>query len=347
MPSGLRAARFFLGGEDGLGGVCPQQVVLVELELWPNLIRETFRRGIALALINGRISERSHRGYRRIRPLISRLLAKCDLLAVQSSTYRERLMDLGAPPQRIEVTGSVKFDGTPEAVNDVAADQLRRSFGLGPEHHVLVAGSTHGPEERHVLDTYRELKAEFPKLRLLLVPRHQERFDEVARLVQSCGFPLLRRTSTESCSSGDGASANTVSSGLEPPVLLLDTLGELSQCWRLASIAFVGGSLMKRGGQNMIEPAGCGAAVLVGPHTHNFHDVVTGLKSQGGVRVVANAQELTRTVRDCLEHPEVARQQGDAARQFVRAQRGAAVRTVQLLLDLDCREEAEAVRRAA
>lgn len=297
----------------------PSAIVLVELELWPNLILAASGLGIPLALVNGRVSEKSFRGYRRIRPLVARLLRCFDLLAVQNSEYAERLLALGAPSERLQLTGSIKFDGVQLDRSNSKTAELRQFFGLRSDENVFIAGSTQDPEESFAIDTWQSLRNEFPNLRLILVPRHKERFEDVATLVTSRSLTLQRR-SNAARSSGD--------------VLLLDTLGELGACWGLADIAFVGGSLTQRGGQNMLEPAAYGAAVLFGPNTWNFRDIVEQLLTRNAARVVRSPNELTAAVRDLLQHPSLAKELGQRAKTFVASQQGAATRTVDLLLQL-------------
>jgi len=238
----------------------PDAVILVELELWPNFILEAERTGIPLALINGRISKSSFRGYCRIRRLMKRLLGCFRMLAVQNETYKQRLLELGALEDRIVVTGSVKFDGVQADRHNPETEELRKALGLGDDERVLIAGSTQAPEEEYALNTWMALRSNHPELRLILVPRHKERFDQVAELIADRGLPLLRRTETiqalqqesdssvESSSPADKNNKHSLvgSSKTVPPVLLLDTLGELSACWGLADIAFVGGSLTNR-----------------------------------------------------------------------------------------------------
>ena len=297
----------------------PSAIVLVELELWPNLVLTANRLGVPLALINGRVSEKSFRGYRRIRPLIARLLSGFELLAVQNEEYADRLRNLGAPSERLHLTGSIKFDGVKSDRSNAKTSELRQFFGLRSDERVFIAGSTQAPEESLALDTWQALRSEFPNLRLILVPRHKERFDDVAALVTSRGLTLQRRSNDVR---GDG------------DVLLLDTLGELGACWGLAEIAFVGGSLTQRGGQNMLEPAAFGAAVLFGPNTWNFRDIVEQLLARDAARVVRSADELTATVRTLLRDSAAVRDLGSRAREFVATQQGAAARTVELLLRL-------------
>ncbi len=302
----------------------PTAIVLVELELWPNLILQARRSGVPVALINGRLSERSFRGYRRLRPLVARLLRSLQAIAVQNPAYAERFLELGAAPERLSVTGSIKFDRVQSDRRNPKTLELRAAFGIGESEPVFVAGSTQESEEAAAIDAYLAARASFPNLRLILVPRHKERFDEVARLVESRGLPLCRRSSA----------ANATSRHDSRPVLLLDTLGELAACWGLADVAFVGGSLTNRGGQNMIEPAGYGAAVLFGPNTHNFRDVVERLLSADAARVVHNGAELTAAVAECLAHPERARAQGARAQELVLSQQGATQRTIEILASL-------------
>ncbi len=382
-----------------LRAIQPSLVVLVELELWPNFIGEVHRQHIPLALINGRIGEKSFRGYSRVKPLLRRVLSCFDLLAAQNDTYAERLRQLGAPTDRVTVTGNIKFDRVESNRDNPKTEELRRAFGLAPHEQVFIAGSTQEPEESFAIETWMTLQREFPALRLILVPRHKERFEAVAELVRQRGLPLVRRSSghregealtpTRSVSKGVGGihreivdetsersgvsplvlrkradaqelgglrrpaqksltlghardnhtSSLTLRVGVDaasplPSVLLLDTLGELSACWGLADIAFVGGSLTNRGGQNMLEPAGYGAAVLFGPNTWNFRDITDALLSLSAARVVVGPTELTAAVRDLLLDQTEARRMGKVARTFVGQQRGATARTVDQLARL-------------
>jgi 3-deoxy-D-manno-octulosonic-acid transferase len=302
----------------------PSLVVLVELELWPNFIQEVHRKGIPLALINGRMSEKRFRGYRKIRPLIWRLLQRFDLLAMQNDVYAQRLTELGSPAEKTRITGSIKFDGVNTDRMNPRTTELRTTFGITDDEPVFVAGSTHAPEEEIALNAWQKIREEFPKLRLVLIPRHQERFDEVARFVESRNLSLLRRSNQKTAKIMPQQSE-------ELPVLLLDTLGELSACWGLADVAFVGGSLTPRGGQNMIEPAGFGAAVFFGPETRNFRDVVEVLLDANAAGVVQNEDELADVLRECLRDRNKAIEQGQRAKDVVLSQQGATETTVSLI----------------
>ncbi len=343
-----------------LKSIRPDLVVLVELELWPNFVFQCRRSGIPLSLINGRIGEKSFRGYSRIKPLIRRVLGSFDFLAVQNETFGERLRALGAAPDRIVVTGNIKFDRVESDRANPRTMELRRAFGIAPHEQVFIAGSTQSPEELYALDAWRELRIEFPRLRLILVPRHKERFQEVTELVRQRGLPLLRRSqSTAAETTGTAAAttataATTVSSSeasnpssADAPVLLLDTLGELAACWGLADMAFVGGSLTNRGGQNMLEPAGYGAAVLFGPNTWNFKGITEALLSRDAARIVHGPEELVRTLRELLQQPALVERLGRTAREFVAEQQGATARTVDRIAELLTRDIPSHTVRAA
>lgn len=329
--------------KNALDRVRPSIVVLVELELWPNFIREVDARSIPLVLINGRMSPRSYRGYRRIRWFMAGLWKHFTRMAVQTEEIQNRLLTLGAPLDRIVVTGSTKYDGIETNRQNSRTTAIRQQFGISDDETVFISGSTQAPEESYAIDTYVSLRERFPKLRLVLVPRHQERFEEVAGLVTSRGLPLLRRSAIKAKLSASGEitvpidslvqRASSTSSVTEQPILMLDTLGELGAAWGLADIAFVGGSLSKRGGQNMIEPAAYAAAVLFGPNTMNFRQVVELLLSENAARVVHSPEELQQVVGEYLEHPDLARQLGETARSVVLKQQGATSRTVDLIVE--------------
>ena len=312
---------------NALARIRPDAIVLVELELWPNFILQATQAGLPVSLINGRVSDNSYQGYRRIRPLLGWLLKRLSLIAVQNQQYAQRLIDLGANPTDVHVTGSIKFDGVETQRDNTATRHLKTILDIRDQQQVLVVGSTQSPEEALALDCYQRLKQEFPALRLILVPRHPERFDDVAHLVLSRNLPLRRRSA---CS--DQAATRPCHPATEDQsIILLDTLGELAACWGLADIAFVGGSLTSRGGQNMIEPAGYGAAVMFGPHTHNFRDVVELLLTHDAATVVADSEQLYQRVREFLGDPQTARQIGHVAQQLVLKQQGATAATSQLL----------------
>jgi 3-deoxy-D-manno-octulosonic-acid transferase len=298
----------------------PRLLVLAELELWPNLTTAAQAAGARVAIVNGRLSDRSFRGYLRIRRLVASLFGQVDLVAVQTQEYAERFLALGARPEVVKVTGSIKFDGAEADRQNAQTVRLVKLAGFAPDDVIFLAGSTGEPEEQIALETFRHCAAQFPKLKLILVPRHPERFEHVAQLLSASGLPWRRRSELD----GEGPKSAA-------PVLLVDRIGELRAWWGTATIAFVGGSLSQRGGQNMIEPAAYGAAVCFGPATHNFRDVVALLLAAEAAVVVRSGEELTKLVRRCLSEPQFLAGLGRRARQVVVAQRGATGRTVELL----------------
>lgn len=303
--------------------VRPDVLVLVELELWPNLVQAAKAHGARVAVINGRMSDSSFRGYRRIRPLVCRVLRQLDLVAAQNSLYAQRFCELGARPETVYVTGSMKFDGAETDRANPATARLRALAGFQPQDVVFLAGSTQDPEEEAALAAFTALCSRWPQLRLVLVPRHPERFEAVARLLDRSGLPWQRRTRLEGESPLPHAR-----------ILLVDTVGELGAWWGTATIAFVGGSLGDRGGQNMIEPAAYGAAICFGPNTWNFRDIVAAMLEAQAAVVVPDANALADFVRRCLEDPQYASGLGQRAQRLVASQLGASDRTLELLAPL-------------
>lgn len=319
-----------------LSRVNPEMVVMVELELWPNFLKACSTRNIRTSLVNARMSDRSFRGYMRIQRLISPLLQQFSIVATQTQEYAERLILLGTQPNATKVTGSIKFDRVMTDRHNPATQQLRKLFNIRQGDVVLIAGSTQSPEEEFALDAWQTLQPSHPGLRLILVPRHRERFEDVAALVSSRGLPLLRRTNT----------ATGQFEGLQP-VILLDTIGELGACWGLADIAFVGGSFGSRGGQNMLEPAAYGAAVLFGPNTRNFKDIVSRLLQAGGAKQLQTPEEFRPEVARLLDNPDLRNQRGQSGQEFVITQQGAIDRTVTLLITREKSESSHPIRDAA
>lgn len=302
-----------------VAAVRPTVLVLAELEVWPNLTAAVKAHGGRVAVVNGRLGEKSFRGYRRLAGLLRSTFARLDLAAVQTAAYAERFAALGCRPEVLHVTGNVKFDGISDDRSNPRTCELAALAGIAPGDRVFLAGSTQDPEERLAVETYRALLPTLPDLRLILVPRHPERFEEVARFLEHGGLPFVRRS--------------RLTPGNPPAerILLVDTIGELGAWWGTAHAAFVGGSIHPRGGQNMLEPAAYGAAVCFGPHTHNFRDIVRDLLACGGAEVVADGPALTAFVRKTLLDLPTAERLGEAARRMVRSGAGAARRTIDLL----------------
>ncbi|HVU86366.1 MAG TPA: 3-deoxy-D-manno-octulosonic acid transferase [Pirellulales bacterium] len=295
----------------------PDCLVLAELELWPNLIRAAREAASAVAIINGRLSEHSFRGYQRARLFLRPLVEKIDLVAVQNEEFAARFRALGARDEAVRITGSIKFDGAQTSRANPATVALAKAAGFATDDIVFLAGSTQQPEEALALTAYKSLRDRFPRLRLVLVPRHPERFEEVAALLAASEIPWQRRSKLNA-------------DGVDPQarVLMVDTVGELGAWWGTAHIAFVGGSIHKRGGQNMIEPAAYGAAVSFGPNTRNFRDIVAQLLAAKGAVVVRDGAEMTAFVERCLVDSSFASNLGSNARGLVARQLGATARTL-------------------
>ncbi len=299
----------------------PSLIVLAESELWPNFLAVAARRGVPVAVINGRMSPRSYARLSRVAGLARWLLYRhVRLLAMQSEDYAARLKLLGVDATKVVVTGSVKYDGAATDRDTPKARELRRLLALPDGVPVLVAGSTHAPEEALLLGVFRRLRERFPTLRLVLVPRHPDRFEAVAALVAASGFDWQRR------------SRIVTPLGVAPAVVLLDTIGELGAAWSLATVGFTGGSLDgQRGGQSMIEPAGYGVPVAFGPHVWNFRDAARSLVEAGGAVTVRDAAELVGVFERWLGDEAMRLAAGAAARAFVVAQQGATARTLDAL----------------
>jgi 3-deoxy-D-manno-octulosonic-acid transferase len=297
----------------------PDAVLLMELEIWPNFLLSTSRRGIPVFLVNGRISGKSLRGYRVLQRVIPEPMDRIGLYCVQTDAYAERFRALGVPAGRLFVTGTMKFDTVVADGGKDAEGALAASLGFDPGDWVLVAGSTHGSEEAAVLAAFRAVLDGDPRARLVLAPRHLERLDEVEAAVRDAGLRSRRRTAAPE----PGAPV--------APVVVLDTMGELAALYAVADVVFVGGSLVPHGGQNPMEPAGLGKPVLTGPHTWNFEEVVEVLAAAGGVEVVADGAALATAVRRLHGDRDEARRRGALAREAVRRGRGATRRILDLV----------------
>lgn len=301
--------------------VRPDLLVLGELELWPNLLAAAARKRIPVVLANARMSERSFRGYRRVRGLVAAMLRRIAVVSSRSQADAARFLALGATDVR--TTGSMKFDGVRGDRNVPEVERLRRLAGIADDDVVFLAGSTQNPEERLAAETYLALRDRHPALRLVVVPRHVERAGEIGRMLDEIGVAWQARSRLER-------------EGIDPTVrvLLVDSTGELSWWWGTAAIAFVGGSLDgSRGGQNMLEPAAYAAAVSFGPHTRNFRDEVALFRAADAAVVVADGPALTDFVDRCLAEPTWARSLGQRAAALVADHRGATAATARLVLE--------------
>ncbi len=298
----------------------PQMVVIAETEFWPNFMRLAHASGARIAVVNARISDRSWPSYRRFRGLLRRLLANVDLFLAQTQEDAARLQDIGAIPERVRVAGNLKFD-IPAPAPPAIVESLQKSIvaaGAGP---VLVCGSTVDGEEPLLLKAFENLLVQHPRAVMILAPRHPERFAAVAALLEQMSIRFCRRSEWNG-------------EPLTGGVFLLDTIGELAALYGLADIAFVGGSLVPRGGHNIIEPAQHGAAIVVGNHTENFRDIVSLFQSRDAVRIVGPA-ELPLVLLELLANDAERRALGQRAAETMRSQIGATARTADELAGID------------
>jgi len=312
-----------------LEALCPDLCVVAETEFWPNFLRLAKRSGARIAVINCRISDRSLPGYRRLRFWLPKVLANIDIFLAQTEEDRRRLVEIGASETKVQVAGNLKFDVAPPPIPPIAAS-LRASFEQSEAGPVLVCGSTLDEEEGLLLSAFRNILATHSKAVMILAPRHPERFEQVAALVDQLGFRVWRR----SLWSGEPLAGG---------VLLLDTIGELSTLYSLATVAFVGGSLVPRGGHNILEPAMYGVPIVTGNHYENFRDIVNYFLSRSAVRVVGMA-ELALVFMELIESGEERAKLGRNALAALESQRGATARTVQALKELMNQPAAKTMR---
>lgn len=300
----------------------PRALVLVEGDYWPLVLRTARRRGLPVAVVNGRVGDRGWRRMRRFAWAVRRLLAQVDRFGVQTETDRRRLLEMGVSPQKVVVTGNLKYDA-PDPPRQEELEAL--VTGLAAGRPVLVAGSTMEGEEEAVAAAFTAAGGGETAL-LVVAPRHPERWEEVARLLAWAGLEPVRRSRL------DGGGTGVVPA--RPAVLLLDSLGELAGLYRLAAAAFVGGTLTPTGGHNPLEPARFGVPIAVGPSMDNFRDMARQFDDAGAWRRVADAGELGRAWGEWLADPAGAREQGRRAAALVEANRGATERTLELLAPL-------------
>jgi 3-deoxy-D-manno-octulosonic-acid transferase len=310
-----------------LTAINPAAVLIMETELWPNFLRECRARQVPVALVNGRISRQSFRRYSLIRFFLKRVLACLSVAIMQSETDAGRLQALGMPVDRIRTAGNLKFDAGALSSPVEKTAEIRERFAFRPDALLILAASTHAPEEKIILESFKKHVKSQP-VRLMVAPRHPERFQEVASLIQDSGFSWARRTNAPSADDADAR------------VILLDTIGELPATYSLASVVFVGGSIIDRGGHNVLEPAAAGAAVVTGAHTHNFHAIVALLNEAGAIVQLpalessAVTAKLTKVLQDLLANAERRAELGARARQLVLNNQGAAEKTVKLIAPL-------------
>lgn len=294
--------------------VRPAGVILVELEVWPNFVRTCRRRSVPVVVVNGRISHRSARRYRRLRGLLGGSFRRLAGVGAQNETYAARFRDMGIDA---EVTGNLKFDAAIDLDPDRAGAEVRAGLQLG-DAPVLVAGSTHDPEERVLVETYRQLRERHPGLRFVLAPRHVHRVEEVEKVIAASGLRCYKKSQLP-----PGADTDAV--------IVLDTVGELARVYAAATAVFIGGTFCNRGGQNMLEPAVLGKPIVSGPDVSNFADIARVLVEAGGMRILDNPVELGRALSELIGDPDRARRAGAKGREAVTSGRGALEATLRMV----------------
>lgn len=309
-----------------LKAINPDTVLIMETELWPGFLRECKEQQIPVAIVNGRLSEQSFRRYRVIRRFMTQVLSSLSLAIMQTEGDAERLRALGMDASKTLVSGNLKFDAGTMPPTDSLTMEFRERFALGGDSSLILAASTHAPEEVIILNSFRQtISRSVSKPRLIIAPRHPERFTEVADLLKASGLRWSRRTSRAVASDG------------QVDVVLLDSIGELKSIYPLAAIVFVGGSIAKTGGHNILEPAALGASVITGPHTHNFQSIVESFVKAGAIIQLkpmsdsATIVELANVISELLTDPARRRELGGLAQSLVNENRGATERTLESL----------------
>ena len=305
--------------------VKPRLFIMMETEIWPNLLHECRRRGVRTAMINGRISTRSYPRYKLVRPLFRRVLANVDRFCMQSEESAQRVIDLGAEKSRVVVTGSLKFDSLEvpaPTVHGKPRERVLRFFRISSHRTVVVAGSTMRGEEATVLRAFARIKATQTHAVAILAPRQPERFGEVERLARDAGFVTARRSELP------------IDAEPRADVIILDSIGELAQLYQLATVAFVGGSLVDHGGHNILEPAVFGKPIVFGPHMQNFRDIAETFVGSGAAIQVASERDLDDAILGLVRDPVHRASLGAAARALVEANRGAKDKTIGVITDL-------------
>jgi 3-deoxy-D-manno-octulosonic-acid transferase len=304
--------------------VNPRLFIMVETEIWPNLLRACRRAGVKTVVVNGRISPRSYPRYRLVRPLFGRVLADIDRFCMQSRESADRLIDLGADATRVTVTGNLKFDALRAAgvAPDRGKPRVLRFFSVPEGRPVVIAGSTMAGEEMVVLRAFERVRASAPSALLVIAPRHPQRFDEVERLARDEGFRTARR------------SALTIDEDPQADVVVLDTIGELAELYRVGTVVFVGGSLVPTGGHNILEPAAFGRPILFGPHMQNFKEIAATFLAGRAAIEVRDEWELETAFRDLLGDAARRNALGRAAQAIVDGNHGARDRTLEAIAAL-------------
>lgn len=304
----------------------PHVFVMIETELWPNVLHGLQKLGVGTMLANGRVSDRNLKAWRHLPPFMKWLFGRVDVFAMRSEYDAERLLAQNVPPERVYITGEIKMDQPLDKLNPDDRARLRSELGLDENQRLLVAGSTHPGEEELVLQAFWRIRMKHPETRLLLAPRHLERVEEVASVIEAQGFRVVRRTALGSQPPDERSADETI--------ILLDTMGELARVYGASDIAYIGGSLVQRGGHNVLEPAIQGRPVLFGPYMQNFHSLARLLESQGVAWEVADPGDLADRVCALLDDPAGLLAVETKATTAIADNRGASRRNARLIAKL-------------
>lgn len=294
----------------------PKAVVITEVELWPNLIHCSWLRHIPVVVINARMTDRSAARYAKVSALFTPMLHKLSHVCAQGERDFNNYSKLGILRDKLTLTNNIKFDQSFSDHNDSDFMQIKQA-----DRHVLVGGSTHEPEEQCLLDACRSLSASYPRLLLVLVPRHPERFQTVTKLLQDASVRFVKTSQTAKLPK-------------DCEVVLLDEMGKLNQAYQIADYSFVGGSLANRGGHNALEPAAVGVPVMMGPHTYNNPVICHHLEEKGALTIVKDTPDIQNCLKKWLDNPDEARREGQAGREVIKENRGALAKTLTCLEDV-------------
>ncbi|MGM0410235.1 MAG: 3-deoxy-D-manno-octulosonic acid transferase [Bacillota bacterium] len=303
-----------------LVAINPDLIIIMETELWPNFIKNASENGSKIMYVNGRISGKSFKLYKYLGPILNDMLSKIDFLSMQSSEDLERIIELGATKNKVINSGNTKFDQTYAEPDKNKIQKYRQEFKIDEDQTVLVAGSTHDDEEENLLNIYLNIKKDYPNLIFILAPRHIDRSADIEKLYQNKNISVIKRTEVQKRNKED--------------VIILDTIGELAQIYSIADLVFVGGSMMGKGGHNILEPAAQGKLVFFGKDMFNFKDSTKLLLDNDVGIQVETWDELNKELNYYLDNPEILAEKGEKAREVILQNRGASSKNVELAVEL-------------
>lgn len=302
----------------------PGLFILTETEIWPNILRELEKREIPVVMVNGRISSFSFKKYSIVRPFIKEVLKNIDIFCMQTNYDADHIMRLGAPSERVKRTGNMKFDQ--QLLSLEKAKDYKKELGISPSAPILIAGSTHRGEEAYIVEAFERLKERYPELILIIVPRHPERSDEVSSLLNKRGIPFIKWTQRQ----------NIVARGgdYKTSTIIIDTIGVLSSLYSIATVVFIGGTLVPVGGQNILEPARWGKVILYGPYMDNFRELSDIFISEGAAVQIKGPEELASTISMLLDDRDIRIEMGKKGLRIIEENQGATSRNIEIITQL-------------